>query len=56
MTLMWAWRGSRDRILHSKDEVTQATIYGILKCVKNKVESHIFDCWMLSASVLISSE
>jgi len=24
MTLKWAWRGSRDRILHSKDELTQA--------------------------------
>jgi len=32
------------------------TKYGILNCVKKKVESHICDCWMLSASVLISSE
>jgi len=32
------------------------TKYGILKCVKNKVESHVRDCWMLTAGVLISSE
>ena len=31
------------------------TKYGIFK-VRKKVESHICDCWMLSASVLISSE
>ena len=64
------WNGGPESTLISADVLASSVVadarrvnycllrktkYGILKCVK-KVESHICDCWMLSASVLISSE